>query len=91
MSAAPPVHTPTSRALIEWVDARIESLDQDEAHTAQRGALSAFRAVRKELVDRLPYVEADALVLVTPGVSHTSAASILELYDNAREVDIEAA
>lgn len=85
MSAAPPVHTATSRAILAWLDERIRALDVDEMHTAQRGALSALRSVRQELVDRLPYVEADALVLVTPGMSYTSAAQVLELYDNAEE------
>lgn len=87
MSAAPPVHTPTARAILAWLEERIRALDTDEAHTADRGALAAYRAVRRELTDRLPYVESDALVMVTPGMSCTSAETVLSLYDE--EVPIE--
>lgn len=90
MSKAPPVHTATARALLAWVDERIAALDVDEMHTAQRGALAAMRAVRQELVDRLPYVEMDSLVLVTPGVSYTSAAAILGMYDGEGPIDTAA-
>lgn len=85
MSAAPPVHTATSRALLAWVDKWIDVLDVDEMPTADRGRLDAYRRVRSELVDRLPYVEADAVCLITPGVSHPSATAILELYDEGGE------
>lgn len=89
MSAAPPVHTPTARALLAWVDERVRSLDTDEAHTAERGALAAYRAVRRELADRLCYVESDALVMVTPGMTHPDAERALALYDE--EAPIESA
>lgn len=81
--SAPTVHTQASRDLLAWLDARIADLDVDEAHTAARGALSAYRAARRELADRLPYVEAGALVLVTPGMSHPGAMDVLGLYDEA--------
>lgn len=91
MSAAPPVHTATSRALLSWIDERITALDVDEMHTADRGALAAFRSVRQELVDRLPYVESDAICLITPGVSHPSAEQVMALYDTGGDAQTEAA
>lgn len=81
MSAAPPVRTRESRDLLAWLDDRIRALDVDEMHTAQRGALSALRSVRQELLDRLPYVESGALCLVTPGMSVPSAHDVLGLCD----------
>lgn len=65
MSAAPPVRTPDARAILEWVDERIERLEPDEeASTFDRVALRVWRDVRKHLADTLPYVEAGAIVLV---------------------------
>lgn len=90
MSAAPPVHTATSRALLAWLDERIAALDVDEAHASDRGALAAYRRVRKELVDRLPYCEMDAIVLVMPGLSYTTAAGLLEMYDGSGPIDTAA-
>ena len=81
MSAPPPIHTPTARALLAWLDERIRSLDTDEAHTAERGALSAYRTVRRELVDRLGYVEQDAVVMTNPGFSHPDAGRLLTDHD----------
>ncbi len=86
MSAAPPVHTATSRELLAWVDKWIYVLDVDEMTTADRGRLDAFRSVRRELADRLPYVEAEALVMVDL-VSVTSAHAMLELYDQEAPTD----
>jgi hypothetical protein len=82
VSKAPPVHTSAGRELLEWVETRIRDLDTDEAHTAQRGALSAFRTMRQRLEEVVPYIEQGAICLVSPGVSHTSAASMLDLYDD---------
>ena len=91
MSAAPAVHTPTARALLAWVDERVRSLDVDEAHTADRGALAAYRAVRRELADRLPYVESDAIVMLAPGMTHPRAEQALALLDEGGDATDDAA
>ena len=85
--SAPTIHTQESRAMVAWLDDRIRALDVDEMHTAQRGALSALRSVRQELLDRLPYVESGALCLVTPGMSVPSAHDVLGLYDEEAPSD----
>lgn len=99
MSAPPPVHTSAARELLEWVDSAIERLrnqNLDEASTFDRlrasTYLDAWENFREALTDRLPYVEQGAICLVAPGVTHPSAASMLELYDDrAAEVPIDPA
>lgn len=86
MSAAPPVHTAASRALLAWVDSWIEVLDVDESATADRGRLDAYQRVRRQLVDRLPYVEADAVILVL-GCHYPRAQDLLGLHDTEAPID----
>ena len=90
MSAAPPVHTAASRALLAWVDRWIDVLDVDEMPTADRGRLEAFRSVRRELVDRLPYVEAEAICIVynDPSMTQADATDLLGLYDTEAPIDL---
>lgn len=86
MSAPPPVRTPDGRALLEWVDERIERLSPDEeASTFDRVALRVWRDVRQHLTETLPYVEAASLVLVA-GVSYPGALDMLGLYAPGEEV-----
>jgi hypothetical protein len=81
VSAAPPVRTPDAKALLEWIEDRQRGLSEDS--TYDRARIEVYQKVWRQLVDVLPYVEAGALVMVTPGVSYSSALSILGLHGEA--------
>lgn len=77
MATTAPVRTTAAKMLLEAVDHRISDLDQDEAHTADRYALRAWREVRHLLGQCLPDVEADAVTRAMPGTSLAEASFLL--------------
>ena len=70
---------------IEWARERVRFYDEDEAPTEDRWRYELWSYVLKQLEERLPSIEQDAVSTALVGVTFPEAERLLEGHDHATQ------